>query len=172
MHEEIFDVVNDRDQVVGQLPRSEVHARGLLHRAVSIFVLNPQGDLLLQRRSSTKDEYPDCYTSSASGHLNAGEDYDAAAVRELQEELGLTGSLEPLARFPGGPETANEFTVLYRIVTDCKPIPDPTEIASIEFLSPGEILRRLERQPDRFTPPFRTLFHWYVNKNPIEHNGD
>ncbi len=79
MTEEIFDVVDENDEVVGQLPRSEVHARGLLHRAVSIFVFNSSGQLLLQLRTPTKDEYPNCYTSSASGHLSAGEDYDDAA---------------------------------------------------------------------------------------------
>jgi isopentenyl-diphosphate delta-isomerase len=162
MTEEIFDVVDENDDVVGQLPRSQVHARGLLHRAVSIFVFNSSGQLLLQLRTPTKDEYPNCYTSSASGHLSAGEDYDDAAPRELEEELGVTAPLTRLAKFPGGPETANEFTVLYETMTDESLTFDPEEIAAGEFLSLSEISDRLAARPDDFTPPFRTLFRWYV----------
>ena len=162
MSEEMFDVVNESDEVIEQLPRSVVHARGLLHRAVSMFVFNSAGELLLQRRTMTKDEYPGCFTSSASGHLNAGEDYDEAAPREMEEELGLRSPLERLAKFPGSPETANEFTVLYRTVTDDPPKFDPVEIADGEFLTLDEISQRLAANPEQFTPPFRTLFEWYV----------
>ena len=164
MSEEIFDVVNENDEVVGQLPRSQVHAQGLLHRAVSIFVFDSAGRLLLQLRTPTKDEYPNCYTSSASGHLSAGEDYDEAAPRELEEELGLTSPLTRLAKFPGGPETAREFTVLYESVTDEPPRFDPEEIVSGEFLELDEIQRRVEAEPEKFTPPFRTLFRWYIEQ--------
>ena len=162
MQEEIFDVVDAEDRVIGQAPRSEVHRRGLLHRAVHIFVFNSRGELLLQRRSAMKDEFPLCYTSSASGHLGTGESYDECAPRELQEELGLTSSLEFLAQVPASPEMANEHTALYRTVTDEPPVPDPGEIDRIEFRDPGEIAAMLEREPERFAPPFRVLFQWYV----------
>src|SRR5690606_34978196 len=62
--EEIFDVCDADDRVVGQARRSDVHARGLLHRAVHVFVFNSRGELLVQRRSANKDEYPLCLTSS------------------------------------------------------------------------------------------------------------
>ena len=58
--EELFDVVDEQDQILEQLPRSVVHARKLLHRAANVFVFNSQGKLLLQFRSATKDEYPHC----------------------------------------------------------------------------------------------------------------
>lgn len=159
--EEIFDVCDAEDRVIGQAPRSRVHAEGLLHRAVHIFVFRSDGRLLVHRRSATKDEYPHCFTSSASGHLGAGEDYEPAAVRELEEELGLTSPLEYLAKFPAGPETANEHSVLYRTVTDAEPTPDPGEIESVEYLTVAEVSGRLEAEPEQFTPPFRVLFSWY-----------
>jgi len=161
MAEELFDIVDDQDQVIGQLARSEVHRRKLLHRAVSIFVFNSRGQLLLQLRSATKDEYPLCYTSSASGHVSAGETYDETAPRELQEELGLTSPIERLMKFPAGPETANEFTVLYRTVTDSPPQFDPGEIAGGAYYELAEIDDWLVRTPEQFSPPFRVAFEWY-----------
>ena len=89
MKEEVFDVVNERDEVIGQAPRAEVHRRGLRHRAVHVLVFNAAGSVFLQKRSMTKDRQPGLWDSSASGHVDAGEDYDACAVRELREEIGL-----------------------------------------------------------------------------------
>ena len=77
MSEEIFDVVNERDEVIGQQPRSEVHRLGLMHRAVHVLVFNAAGQVFLQKRSMKKDRQPGLWDSSASGHMDTGEDYDA-----------------------------------------------------------------------------------------------
>lgn len=159
--EEEFDIVDLNDQVIGQAPRSVVHAYRWLHRAVHIFVFNSRGELLIHKRSSTKDECPSLHTSSASGHLSTGEDYEPAAVRELQEELGLTAPLEWLQKFPAGPATSYEFSGLFRTMTDEPPRFDPGEIESGAFLPLPEIAAWVERAPDDFTPCFRTLFAWY-----------
>lgn len=159
--DEIYDVCDEHDRVIGQATRSEVHARGLLHRAVHIWVFRSDGRLLIHLRSAAKDEYPRCYTSSASGHVDAGESYDAAAIRELREELGVELPLTRITRLPAGPETANEHTVLYRCETDGPVSPDPGEIERIEWLSVDEIAAMIDRHPERFTPPFRSLFAWY-----------
>ena len=119
---------------------------------------------MLHRRSATKDESPLCYTSSASGHLSAGEDYATAALRELGEELGLTGRLEYLITLPAGLETAFEHTALYRTSSDAPPTPDPDEIESIEYITPAELTRRMTAAPERFSPPFRALWMWYASQ--------
>ena len=85
----MFDVVNERDEVIGQATRPEVHRRGLMHRATHVLVFNSRGQVFLQKRSLKKDRQPGLWDSSASGHLDCGEDYDACAVRELREEIGL-----------------------------------------------------------------------------------
>src|ERR1035441_5886120 len=90
MAEEIFDVVNERDEVMDRKPRSEVHARGLLHRAIHVLVFNARGEVFLQKRSMKKDRQPGVWDSSSSGHVDSGETYDETAVRELREEIGLT----------------------------------------------------------------------------------
>jgi isopentenyl-diphosphate Delta-isomerase len=165
MSEELFDVVDQDDLVLRQAPRSEVHARHWLHRAAHIFVFNSRGELLVHRRSATKDECPNICTSSASGHLAAGEDYATAAVRELEEELGLTSAIEFLGIIPAnGPHTSYEHSGLFRTMTDQTPRFDPNEIASGEFLPLSEIASRLAHDPTDFTPCFRVLFHWYCER--------
>jgi isopentenyl-diphosphate delta-isomerase type 1 len=163
---ELFDVCDAEDRVIGQATRGEVHARGLLHRAVHIFVFNSRGQLLIQRRSALKDEFPLSYTSSASGHVDAGESYDAAAIRELREELGLSDTLEFVHSFPASVDTANEHTRLYRVVSDDAPQPDADEIASLEWCDLDELAHRVRNEPAEFSPPLRVLLYWYVRNRP------
>ncbi len=165
MTEEMFDVVDQEDKVLFQSPRSVVHANHWLHRAVHIFVFNSRGELLIHRRSATKDEAPLKYTSSASGHLSAGEDYATAAVRELEEELGLKTTVEFLCIFPAnGRETSFEHSGLYRATTDETPVFDPGEILSGEFHPLPEIAEMIAHDPDDFTHCFRSLFRWYTER--------
>jgi 16S rRNA (adenine1518-N6/adenine1519-N6)-dimethyltransferase len=113
---EIFDVVDETDQVVGRKTRGEVHAQKLLHRAVHVFAFNKRGDLLLQQRSMFKDAHPGVWDSSVSGHLDAGEDYAAAAIRELDEEMGIRVQEAPeeIGRIAPCEETGWEHVRLYR----------------------------------------------------------
>src|SRR2546421_5314424 len=115
MSEEIFDVVDERDEVIGRNTRNEVHRLGLQHRAVHVLVFNSRGEIFLQKRSMQKDRQPGLWDSSASGHLNCGEDYDACAVREVSEELGLRLEKTPqrLFKLPASVETDQEHVWVY-----------------------------------------------------------
>jgi len=166
MPEEIFDICDADDNVTGQAPRSVVHARKWLHRAVHIWVFNSKGEFLTHLRSAIKDEFPSTYTSSASGHLSAGETYDEAAPRELEEELGLRAPLTYLTKLPASPDTAYEHTVLYECTTDEAPRPDPGEVAAVEFRPFAETAAKVAREPERFSPPFKQLVEWYVAHRP------
>ncbi len=107
--DELFDVVDHEDHVLGQAPRHEVHAKGWLHRATHVIVHDAEGRIYLQKRSPAKDTFPGCWDSSCSGHLDAGEDYAVAARRELGEELGCHGMglpLRPLVKLAAGPRPA------------------------------------------------------------------
>src|SRR5438445_10229615 len=116
MPEEIFDVVNERDEVIGRQTRDEVHRLGLMHRAVHVLVFNSRRHIFLQKRSMKKDRQPGLWDSSASGHLDCGEDYDACAIREVSEELGLQLSATPerLFKLAASPQTDQEHVWIYR----------------------------------------------------------
>jgi len=133
---EIFDVVDSSDRVIGRATRRQVHALRLRHRAVHILVFDYTGKLFVQKRAATKDTFPGCYDSSASGHLNAGEAYDACATRELREELGLDiprRHLRRLFKIPACSETGWEFVWAYSAHGDYRPRINPDEIESGAF---------------------------------------
>ncbi|MCF7689319.1 MAG: NUDIX domain-containing protein [Cephaloticoccus sp.] len=157
---EWFDVVNARDQVVGRELRSVVHAKGLWHRAVHVLVFNAAGQVFLQKRSMTKDMSPGLWDSSCSGHLDAGEDYDPAAQRELGEELGLDESVVPQRwlRVEACAETGWEFCWVYRLEHAGPFTLHPEEIARGEWLNPHEVTRQLTCTPTAFCPAFTLIW--------------
>ena len=160
--DEIFDVVNERDEVIGQSTRREVHARGLLHRAVHVLVFNARGQVFLQKRSMAKDSAPGCWDSSCSGHLDAGEDYLPAAVRELVEEIGLRVAglheLTPVLRSDACADTSNEFVWVYRLQSEGPFVLNPAEIERGEWFAPAEITRAVAERPAEYARSFRYLW--------------
>lgn len=86
---EILDVVNDRDEVIGQAERDEVHRIGLVCRLAYVCFYTANREIILQKRSDTKKNDPGKLTTTVSGHVAAGQNYLAAAVRETIEEAGV-----------------------------------------------------------------------------------
>jgi len=156
MKEETFDVVNERDEVIGQRLRREVHQQRLFHRAVHVLVFNARGHLFLQKRSMRKDCFPGAWDSSASGHLDVGESYDACAVRELREELGmeLAAPLQRLFKIDGCPETGFEFVWVYRCAAEGPFVLQPEEIERGGWFAPEEISRWITERPADFASGF------------------
>jgi 8-oxo-dGTP diphosphatase len=86
---ELFDIIDENGRSMGfTKERSLVHRDGDWHKGVHVWVVNDD-KLLLQKRSTGKDSFPDCYDVSCGGHVSAGDDYEATAIREIKEELGL-----------------------------------------------------------------------------------
>jgi len=160
--QEILDVVDAMDRVVGKMNRKEIHAKKLPHRSVHIFVFDHSGRLYLQLRSWNKTDHPGKWDSSAAGHVDTGETYLDAAHRELREELGLrSASLTPIIKIPESEKTGREHVILYRVLLAEKgeaPLPNPQEIQEGRFFKPDVIERELVKNPDKFTASFHMLF--------------
>ncbi|MEK7078845.1 MAG: NUDIX domain-containing protein [Patescibacteria group bacterium] len=89
---ELFIVVDEKDKIVGYKTRYECHHdKNLIHRSIGVFLFNSKGEIAFQKRSLTKDTSPGFYTMSTSGHVAKGESYLQAALREMEEEIGVTG---------------------------------------------------------------------------------
>ena len=156
MNQEVFDVVNERDEVIGHQPRGEVHRLGLMHRAAHVLVFNAAGQVFLQKRSMTKDRQPGLWDSSASGHVDAGEDYDACALRELREEIGLVVAHPPERRFKisAGPETGWEFCWIYCCAAEGPFQLHPDEIETGAWFTVEKVTARVQERPQDFASSF------------------
>lgn len=162
---ELFDVVDENDVPTGTATRAKVHAGNLIHRAVHVFVLNKNGDLYLQKRSLRKDNNPGVWDSSVSGHLDAGEDYLPAAIRELGEEIGIHDAtpegLEHVLTLPPTSATGWEHVRLF-ITRHAGSISWPAaEVDSVMPFPLDEIKAWTEARPDDFSPVFLMMFRGY-----------
>jgi 16S rRNA (adenine1518-N6/adenine1519-N6)-dimethyltransferase len=163
--DEVFDVVDWENRVVGQATRGEVHAKGLLHRAVHVLVFNRKGAVFLQRRSRLKDVHPGLWDTSAAGHLDAGEDYPEAAARELEEELGISGvQPEEIARIPACPETGHEFVRLYRVEHSGALRWPAAEIEAGLWMPPEEVDAWSRARPEDFATGFLECWKAWRNR--------
>lgn len=145
MMKDVFDIVNEKDEIIGQTERSEAHAKGLMHRASHVWIFNKKGEFLLQKRSAGKDTCPNMWTSSVCGHVDAGESYEDAAVREIIEEIGLeeAPTIKEIGYEKAVPETAMEFTKLY-IAKSEGPFRFPEdEISELRWVSIEEMDRMI-----------------------------
>jgi len=155
MADEFFDVYNPAGQCVGQYLRRECHGNpALLHRAVHVVVFHPsEPAILLQKRKMTKDIQPGKWDTAVGGHLNAGEDYLTAALRELHEELGITANADELTELFDlqiRNSIESEDVRVYKLVRGNGFKIQESELDKIEFYSFDRLFDPAKRQS--FTP--------------------
>ncbi len=165
---EILEIVDSDDNVIGTANRSEIHRLGLMHRAVHIFVFNEAGEIYVQRRSEAKDRHPGKLDSSAAGHVDPGESYHESAMRELCEEIGISGSVEEVLRVQASEITDQEHVTLFNIMTDQTPTPNWDELQWGGFMQPAELTRRMSEAPEEFVPAFIFLWNEFLRH---QHEG-
>jgi isopentenyl-diphosphate delta-isomerase len=163
MAEEQLILVDESNRAAGTGAKTAVHKTGALHRAFSIFIVDKRGRILLQQRTAQKYHSGGLWANSCCGHPRPGERTVTAARRRLNEELGLTLPLTFgfFARYQaalGRGMTENEFVYVYFGMLRGTPVPDPAEVADIEFASVTEINRRINRSPEEFTFWLRHYF--------------
>ncbi|MGV9243494.1 NUDIX hydrolase [Streptomyces sp. NPDC003710] len=144
--DELLDIVDENDRVIGQSPRGEAYARGLRHRCVFIQARDGEGRLFVHRRTPTKLVFPSLYDMFVGGVVGAGESYDDAALREAEEELGVSGlpRPEPLFTFLYDDDAGRSWwSSVYQVRCDLPVSPQAEEVAWYAFLPEEEVDRRL-----------------------------
>ncbi|WP_374439419.1 isopentenyl-diphosphate Delta-isomerase [Pseudomonas panipatensis] len=156
-------LVDEQDNPLGLQEKLEAHRRGLLHRAISVYVLNSAGELLLQRRAAGKYHCGGLWSNSCCGHPFPGETPLDAAQRRLREEMGLDLRLQPAletryrTELPGG-MVENEYCHLYFAVDDQAPRLAPEEADAFRYLSFAGIDAELGASAPAYTPWFRACY--------------
>ena len=154
--QEFVDIVDDDDCVVATVPRAEMRAKRLQHRAVSIAVMSTDGRLLVHRRAADKDVWPGMWDIAAGGVVSAGETYQAAAARELAEELGVhADTLEHLGEGRFIDESVALIGRGYLTVHDGPFTFTDGEIAEVRWVTRAELSRLMA--VERFVPDNVTL---------------
>lgn len=151
--DELLDLVDDRDRVIGQMPRSQIYQSGLSNfRVVNAFIINANGQLWIPRRTARKQIFPLALDLSVGGHVKSGEDYDVAFARELEEELNLKleqgsiGDIAPTCLGKLSPNThgVSAFMKVYEIQMERSPLYNSQDFLEAYWLTPQDLLAKIE----------------------------
>ncbi|MFE9922003.1 NUDIX hydrolase [Streptomyces sp. NPDC005774] len=144
--DEVLDIVDENDRVTGQAPRGEAYARKLRHRCSFILVRDAEGRIFVHRRTPTKLVYPSLYDMFVGGVVGAGESYAEAALREAEEELGVSGLAQPTHLFTflyDADDGRSWWSAVHEVRCYLPVRPQTEEVAWHTFLTEPELERRL-----------------------------
>lgn len=160
--DELIHIVNEQDEVIGTMTRAEAYAGGYALRIACVMVYTSDGKIVLQRVSKRKHKNPGKWAYSAAGHVAAGETYEQAAVRELNEELGISGVIDG---FIGQVRLISEktgrpgpFHRVYRVLHDGPYTLDLNEGEELGIFTVDEIKQMVRETPDEFSDWLIELF--------------
>jgi isopentenyl-diphosphate Delta-isomerase len=163
MPEEHVVLVNEADEPVGTCEKLRAHTEGLLHRAVSVLVFDRHGRLLLQQRNPAKYHSGGLWSNTCCTHPRPGEVPAEAALRRLDEEMGLSCRLTHAFTFQYaarvGPLTECEVDHVFVGTCATRPAPDPAEVSDWTWVAPARLLHDLGRQAGRYTAWLPLLLH-------------
>ncbi|WP_407553938.1 NUDIX domain-containing protein [Streptomyces sp. Pv4-95] len=147
--DEILDVVDENDQVVGQAPRGEAYARRLRTRCAFVLARDTEGRIFVHRRTPQKLVFPSHYDMFVGGVVGTGETYDEAALREAEEELGVQGLPQPEHLFTFLYETPEHtwWSAVYEVRCTLPVAPQESEIDWHAFVTEDELAGRLDEWP-------------------------
>lgn len=162
-------LVDARDIAQGVAPKIEVHRRGLRHRAISVLVRSPVGDMLLQRRNPRKYHSGGLWTNACCSHPRPGEAAGEAAARRIAEEMGIRCNLRPLFTAHYRAAVSNgfiedEIVHAFGATYDGPIAPDPAEVSEWKWINPGALAEDLSRNPLIYTVWFRHYFRAHAEE--------
>lgn len=161
--------VNEQDEVQGFLEKMYAHEKGVLHRAISVFVINSKGEWLLQQRARDKYHSALQWSNACCTHPGKGESTIEAAYRRLKEEMGFTTSLTHLLTFQYRAELDNgliehELDHVFIGESNVSPIINESEVAAYRYVSKSDIEKEIRANPGTYTAWFLLLFDKVANK--------
>ena len=164
--EEKVVLVNEKDEVLGLMEKMQAHENGLLHRAFSVFLFNENGDMLLQRRASTKYHSPLQWTNACCSHPRANETYKQAAERRIKEDLGITGDISEKFHFIYKADVGQELweheldhVFVGKYNGDFELNPD--EVQEVRYISMQDLEAEIKLHPEHFTEWFKIILEEY-----------
>ena len=167
MKEEVI-LVDTNDVPLGTMPKMEAHEKAILHRAFSVFILNKEGQLMLQQRALSKYHSPGLWTNTCCSHQRLGETNIEAGTRRLQEEMGFKTPLKELfsfvykATFDNG-LTEHEFDHVILGYYDSEPIINHEEVTNWKWMNLEETIKEIKTTPDNYTAWFKIIFDRFYN---------
>ncbi|RWR02128.1 isopentenyl-diphosphate delta-isomerase [[Pantoea] beijingensis] len=156
-------LVDHLDRPTGRMEKLEVHEKGLLHRAITVYVFNSQQQLLLQQRASGKYHCGGLWSNTCCGHPYPQESTQHAAERRLYEEMGLRLTLTPVFELRynlpmSNGLTEHEYGHVFFAISDRLPQMNPVEAEDWRYSSLADIQLEIQQAPERFTPWFLHTF--------------
>jgi len=167
MVEEKIVLVDEQDRAVGVEEKIRVHQLGALHRAFSVFVVNAEGQLMMQRRALTKYHSRGLWSNTCCGHPRPDEPLEQAARRRLKEEMGFDSHLTELFAFVYRAEledglVENEYDHVLLGCFEGIPEPDPAEIVEWKWVNLATLSVDIEEHPESYTYWFRISFDRFL----------
>lgn len=161
--EEQVVLVNTLDEAQGTMEKMAAHREGILHRAFSVFILNSQGELLLQQRAHHKYHSGGLWTNTCCSHPRQGEDVIDAGIRRLREEMGMKSQLVKGFDFIYRSEFSDgliehEFDHVLFGRSDVPPVPNPDEVADTKYIDFSSLRADMAANPNHYTTWFRICF--------------
>lgn len=156
-------LVDENDNALGLMEKMEAHEKGLLHRAFSVFVLNDQNQLLLQRRALSKYHSGGLWTNTCCSHPREGETNLQACHRRLMEEMGFDCEVEKVLDFIYKAEldsglTEYEFDHVFIGKYNQDPVVNPEEVDSFKWIEMDKLEADIANNPDIYTEWFKIIF--------------
>lgn len=163
MKEEEVILVNQENEQIGTMPKMEAHEKALLHRAFSVFIINDNGDIMLQQRAASKYHSPLLWTNTCCSHQRVGESNIEAGKRRLQEEMGFQAELKELfsfiykAPFDNG-LTEHEYDHVMIGSYNDEPNINHEEVEAWKWMSPELVKEDIVNNPKEYTVWFKIIF--------------
>lgn len=160
---EILDVVDEEDNVIGQMAHEDIDKKLLPHRIVHVLIFDGEGKMVLQKRSANKSFCPLHWSTAVGGHVQSGEDYEDAAMREFKEELGVDAPVEFM--FKAKYDDPRGFFMLLSIFKakfDGSFNVNPEEVECVKSFSIRDMLDMIERG-EPFHPELKFLLKEYFH---------